>query len=217
MRATVRTLLCLIGFLVALPVTIAGADAVYPSQHIPLHPVGSAPLRTGFVENIHANGPNVYAHEVYVVVGAVPMSSYDVTIAVYMQDLACSTTPLQIHTATLTTDAGGSGRADVFFSPADADGLRGASHGAIWSLSVSGAPMYQTYGSIACGVPIVGPSTGSGSAFVFIDEAAEDRSAGYPCVRGVIGRLVGSWRSQMLAAVGSACVVVADIFAEQRS
>ena len=72
MRATVRTLLCLIAILVALPVTIANADAVYPSQHIPLHPVGTAPLTTGFVENIHANGPNVYAHEVYVVAGAVP-------------------------------------------------------------------------------------------------------------------------------------------------
>ncbi len=144
MRFTVRTLLCLIAIFVALPVRIAGADAVYPSQHILLHPVGTAPLRTGFVENIHANGPNVYAHEVYVVVGASPMTSYDVTIAVYVQDPACSTTPLQIVTATLTTDAGGSGRADVFFSPEDADGLRGASHGAIWSLAVSGAPVYQT-------------------------------------------------------------------------
>jgi hypothetical protein len=138
-----RALLCLIAILLALPARIAGGDQVYPSQHIPLHPVGTAPLRTGFVENIHANGPNVYAHEVYVVVGASPMT-YDVTIAVYVQDPACSTTPLQIVTATLTTNAEGSGRADVFFSPEDADGLRGASHGAIWSLSVSGAPLYET-------------------------------------------------------------------------
>jgi hypothetical protein len=122
MRATVRTLLCLIAILLALPARIAGADQVYPSQHIPLHPVATAPLTTGFVENIHAN----------------------VTIAVYVQDPACSTTPLQIVTATLTTNAGGNGRADVFFSPEDADGLRGASHGAIWSLSVSGAPLYET-------------------------------------------------------------------------
>jgi hypothetical protein len=58
----------------------------------------------------------------------------------------------------------------------------------------------------ACRVPIVGPTTDSGSAFVFIDEAAGDRSADYPCVLGVIDRLVGSWRSQMLAAVGR-CVL----------
>src|SRR6266508_1572556 len=119
MRTTVRTLLCLIAILLALPVRTAGADAVYPSQRIPLHPVGTALLMTGFVANIHANGPNVYAHEVYVVVGASPMTSYDVTIAVYVRDLACSTTPLRIVTATLTTDAAGSGRADVFFSPED--------------------------------------------------------------------------------------------------
>jgi hypothetical protein len=144
MRTTVKTLLCLIAMLVALPVTTANADAVNPSQHIPLHPIGTAPLTTGFVENIHANGPNVYAHEVYIVAGAVPRTSYDVTISVYVQDPACSTTPLTLHTAMLTTNAGGSGRADVVFSPADADGLRGASHGAIWSLSVSGAPIYQT-------------------------------------------------------------------------
>jgi hypothetical protein len=125
-------------------VRVGGADAVYPSQHIPLHPVSTAPVITGFVENIHANGPKVYAHEVYVVVGASPSTSYDVTIAVYEQDPACSTTPLQIVTAILTTDAAGSGWADVFFSPEDANGLRGASHGAIWSLSVSGSPVYQT-------------------------------------------------------------------------
>jgi hypothetical protein len=148
MRGTVRTLLHLIAILMmailALPLRVAGADTVYPSQHIPLHPVGTAPLTTGFVENIHANGPKIYAHEVYVVVGATPMTSYEVTIAVYVQDLACSTTPLRITTATLRTGAAGSGRADVFFSPEDADGLRGASHGAIWTLSVSGAPVYQT-------------------------------------------------------------------------
>jgi hypothetical protein len=149
MRATVRTLVFLIAILVALPASIAGADAVYRSQHIPLHPVGAAPLTTGFVENIHANGPTVYAHEVYVVVGATPMTSFEVTIAVYVQDPACSATPLQITTAMLTTDAGGSGRADVFFSPEDADGLRGASHGAIWSLSVSGGPVYRSAAGLA--------------------------------------------------------------------
>ena len=144
MRTTMKTLLCLIAMLVALPVATANADAVYPSQHIPLHPVSAAPLRTVFVENIHANGPNIYAHEVYVVAGATPRTSYDVTISVFVQDPSCSTTPLVLQTATLTTNVSGNGRADLVFSPADADGLRGASHGALWSLSVSGAPAYQT-------------------------------------------------------------------------
>lgn len=85
-----RTLLAVMAILVALPVRIASADAVYRSRHIALHPVGTAPLTTGFVENIHANGPIVYAHEVYVVVGASPSTSYDVTIAVYVEDPDCS-------------------------------------------------------------------------------------------------------------------------------
>src|SRR4029453_3553390 len=43
----------------------ADCDSNYPPAHIALAPVGSAPLTSGFVENIHANGPNVYAHEIY--------------------------------------------------------------------------------------------------------------------------------------------------------
>ena len=69
----------------------------------------------------------------------------------------------------------------------------------------------------ACGVPMVGPSADSGRAFVFIDEAAEDRSADYRCVFGVIDGL--GW----VVAVGDAgrggvvACLVADIFAEQLS
>ncbi len=51
---------------------LAAADAVYHSEHLDLAPVGSAPLRSGFVQNIKAEGPNVYAHEVFVLNGAVP-------------------------------------------------------------------------------------------------------------------------------------------------
>ncbi len=51
---------------VAVATPLAAADAVYHSQHIALNPIGGAPLRSGFVENIHADGPQVYAHELYV-------------------------------------------------------------------------------------------------------------------------------------------------------
>ena len=47
----------------------AVADSVYHSGHYNLTAVNAAPLRSGFVENIHANGPNVYAHEQYVLTG----------------------------------------------------------------------------------------------------------------------------------------------------
>jgi hypothetical protein len=36
-----------------------GADPAYHTAHIALELVGSAPLRSGFVQNIHANGLSV--------------------------------------------------------------------------------------------------------------------------------------------------------------
>jgi hypothetical protein len=47
-----------IAALAALPAT-AAADAVYHTQHMALEPVGDAPLRSGFVQNIKANGPTI--------------------------------------------------------------------------------------------------------------------------------------------------------------
>ena len=62
-------LMTAVGCVLLLP-DLAAGDAVYHSQHIGLHPVGGALLHSGFVENIHPNGPQVYAHEVYVLNGA---------------------------------------------------------------------------------------------------------------------------------------------------
>ena len=45
------------------------ADGVQPSIHVALIPVGEM-LRSGFVEDIHVNGPNIYAKEIYVLNGA---------------------------------------------------------------------------------------------------------------------------------------------------
>jgi hypothetical protein len=55
---------------------MAAADAVYHTQHMALEPVGNAPLRSGFVQNIKANGATIYAHEVYVLIGAAPRTAW---------------------------------------------------------------------------------------------------------------------------------------------
>src|SRR5438093_796892 len=55
---------------------IAAADAVYHTEHLDLAPVGAAPLRSGFVQNIKAEGPEIYAHEVFVLNGASPNAAY---------------------------------------------------------------------------------------------------------------------------------------------
>ena len=133
----------------ALMVLSAGpsfADGVYHSSHYGLSAVGGAPLRSGFVENIHANGPNVYAHEQYVLNGAKPKTTYQVVLTIFPGDLTCSNASMwiEIPVATIRTNAAGNGVAHHVFTPADADGLHGATVGGTWTVSEAGFPAYQT-------------------------------------------------------------------------
>jgi len=124
----------------------ARADQVYHSQHMALQPVGGTePLRSGFVENIHTNGPTIYAHEIYVLNGAAPATTYQVTLNIFVGDPACAgSAGVVIPTAPITTNAAGNGRADAAFTPSDADGLRHATHGVIWTVSDSSGVKYTT-------------------------------------------------------------------------
>ena len=120
----------------ALPGPAAQADQVYHSAHIALHPVGAEPLRSGFVENIHANGPVIFAHEIYVLNGAQPATTYQVTLNVYVGDPSCAgSAGAVVPTAAITTNAAGNGRGDAVFRPADAAALRHGTHGIIWTVS----------------------------------------------------------------------------------
>ena len=78
----------------------AAADSVYHTEKLPLAAVGGAPLRSGFVLNIKANGPTIYAHEIYVLDGAAPGETYTVTNNFYDADLAASVMFFPIDTAT---------------------------------------------------------------------------------------------------------------------
>jgi hypothetical protein len=124
----------------------ASADQLYHSGHYAFAPTGGAPLRSGFVENIHPDGPNVFAHEQYVVNGALPNTTFQVWLTV--SDATCSTVLFAMQTATITTNAAGSGSAFHVFTPADAAGLRGQTIGGTWALTTGGAPEYVT----ACSV-----------------------------------------------------------------
>jgi hypothetical protein len=118
----------------------ASADSVYHTTVVPLMPTGGAP-GGGSVVNIHANGPTVYAHELYRLEHAMS-GSYQVTIHIYA-NTTCADSPIaEIPTATLDTNAVGNGEADVKFTPADADGLRGLTVSAIWT--VEGPATYAT-------------------------------------------------------------------------
>jgi hypothetical protein len=118
----------------------ASADSVYHTERLALHGMSGAP-GTGMVVNVHANGPIVYAHEIYVLNGAVP-GSYQVTLNIFPTSLACTGESIAIPTAMLATNADGNGKADVKFTPADAASLRGLTVSAYWT--VAGPATYAT-------------------------------------------------------------------------
>jgi hypothetical protein len=120
----------------------ASADQLYHSGHYAFAPTDGAPLRSGFVENIHPNGPNVFAHEQYVVNGAAPNTTYQVWLTA--TDPSCSTVMFSMQTATITTNAAGNGTALHVFTPTDATGLHGLTIGVTWTLTTGGAPDYTT-------------------------------------------------------------------------
>jgi hypothetical protein len=129
----------------ALPGPVARADQVYHSAHIALDPVGDAPLRSGFVENIHANGPAIFAHEIYVLNGAEPATTYQVTLYIFVRDPACAGSAVLVPTAAITTNTAGSGRGDAVFRPSDVPApLRHATHGIIWTVSDSSGIQYSS-------------------------------------------------------------------------
>lgn len=128
----------------ALLAPIVAADSVYHTEHLALMPIGDAPLRSGFVQNIKAQGPTIYAHELYVLNGAIPKETYTVSNDFYTGDAGCDGDPFSTVTAVMTTGAGGNARADVFFVPADAEGFEGV-HGVRWTVRNSaGTLVYQT-------------------------------------------------------------------------
>jgi hypothetical protein len=108
-------------------------------------PHGAAPLRSGFVENIHADGPNVFAHEQYVLNGAAASTSYTVVIHVAAAlDTSCAAPFLNLATATLTTNVAGNGSAYHVFTPADVDGLANSTFNAYWTVELNGNVVYST-------------------------------------------------------------------------
>jgi hypothetical protein len=137
-------LIMLAGIAATVGVASAYADSSYHSEHIALSSISGAPLRSGFVENIHANGPNVYAHEQYVVNGAEPEASYQVVLMIFPGDTACASSPITIPTAVITTNAAGNGSAYHVFTPGDAEGLHGLTVGGMWVLVREGIPEYAT-------------------------------------------------------------------------
>jgi hypothetical protein len=128
----------------AFVVPLAAADSVYHTEHLALRPVGDAPLRSGSVTNIKAQGPMVYAHEVYVLNGALPDETYTVTNNFHYLSPDCSDNDYPFDTAVMTTGPDGNARAEAKFTPADVAGFQGVS-GVFWTVRDSdGDVVYET-------------------------------------------------------------------------
>jgi len=123
----------------------AAADAVYHSEHMELTPVAGAQLRSGFVQNIHANGPKVYARERYVLNGASPNANYEVRLLVHLFDDTCSNAPVVFGTTQLATNGAGNGTAQLLIRPEDVPpAVRNATHGVHWEVWQGGTLAYRT-------------------------------------------------------------------------
>ena len=145
-RVVVHTLVVVasaVAFAVLTP--IAAADAVYHTEHLDLAPVGAADLPSGFVQNIKAEGPMIYAHELFVLNGALPNASYVVTRNFFFVDPECDgSLVFASDLALLETNAGGNARADIFVSPEEVAGFEGV-HGVMWTVKdAAGVVTYRT-------------------------------------------------------------------------
>lgn len=138
-------LLVLLGVSLFGVVLTASADGVYHTERLELEPVDGAPLRSGFVVNIHANGPNIYAREVYQLNGAAPFTNYQVVLMVYLGNTSCSgAADLVLPTAVVPTNISGNGIAKFVFPPEATAGLGGLSAGVQWQVWNSATMDYQT-------------------------------------------------------------------------
>ena len=122
--------------------TAALADQAFHTLKAPLSAVGGAPLKSGWIADIHANGPIIGAHEEYHLNGGSPNTTYQVVIQFYPGVTGCPGTAVPLPTAQLTTNAAGNGNADWVF-PGGPPGPV-TQNSAIWQLVGPNGIAYQT-------------------------------------------------------------------------
>jgi hypothetical protein len=123
----------------------AAADQYFHTSHAELTPIGSAPLRSGFVNDIHANGGVIAAQERYVLNGAMPNTTYTVALHLSFVDPTCTVVNAVFPTATFTTNAAGNGEAGWTFNSTKPPPPPNPRTVYIrWVISSGGVPQYQT-------------------------------------------------------------------------
>jgi hypothetical protein len=127
--------------LVAVP--WAAADQTFHTSHAAVQSVAGAPLRSGFVNDVHTNGAVNSAREEYHLNGAQANTTYQVQLVIFASQ-SCSGTPfLTLPTAQLTTNDVGNGNASATF-PAGPPNNPPLQVGIVWQFLSGGAPVYTT-------------------------------------------------------------------------
>lgn len=111
----------------------ARADDAYHTERLEFVGLGGAP-GGGMVVNVHADGPQVYAHEIYALRHAVA-GTYVVLLNVFPASLDC-TGPgsFSVPTAELTTNTAGNGEASFVFTPELVEPFRGLTFSISWTV-----------------------------------------------------------------------------------
>lgn len=143
-----QKLLLMLAWLVAGAALIAApgafADQVFHTSHAAVHSVAGAPLKSGFVNDIHTNGAVNSAREVYQLNGAQPDTTYQVQLLVYgNQSCAGSLLFPPFPSATVTTNGAGNGNADFAFAAGSANEPP-LQVGIVWQFLANGVPVYET-------------------------------------------------------------------------
>ncbi len=112
---------------------VARPDSAYHTERIALRAVGDAP-GGGAVVNIHTNGPQLYAHEVYTLRDA-SVGTYVVLLNVFPTTVDCTGAGFAIALATLATNPSGNGQADFKFTPELVAPFRGQTFGISWTVA----------------------------------------------------------------------------------
>jgi hypothetical protein len=126
----------------------AHADAVFHTVQSPLARISASsdPLQSGWVVDVHMNGPVNYTHEEYHLIGALPNATYNVLLNLYPASATCAVGPVvPMPSAAISTNTSGNGNADLVLPPsAVPPSLHGATIGIIWQVLRGGAVQYQT-------------------------------------------------------------------------
>jgi len=124
-------------------VSTALADQLFHTSHAAVHSVAGAPLRSGFVNDIHTSGVVNAAHEEYHLNGAQPGTTYQVQLLIYPTQSCAGSPFLTFQSSLLTTDGVGNGNANFTF-PAAAPNNPPLQVGIVWQFLSNGVPVYAT-------------------------------------------------------------------------